>query len=124
MNKDIYSNRKPTILFPLISNMNPQVLCLWEIKTNSKVLATPSVVQLVTEPINPLRGATSLEIIPLHVQTFTIFVSMTTDVSLPVEGSERSDKKKNEPINPSFTILDNILEYLGFIFVNVPLTPH
>jgi hypothetical protein len=61
--------------------MNPQVLCLWEIKTNSKVLAMPFVVQLVTKPINPLRGATGLEIIPLHVHTFTIFVSMTTDVS-------------------------------------------
>jgi hypothetical protein len=41
----------------------------------------PFVVQLVTKPINPLRGATGLEIIPLHVHTFTIFVSMTTDVS-------------------------------------------
>jgi hypothetical protein len=41
-----------------------------------------------------------------------------------MEGSERSDKKQNEHVNPSFTILDNILESLGFIFVNVPLTPH
>jgi hypothetical protein len=47
-----------------------------EIKTNSKVPTTPSMVQLVaiTKPISPLRGGTSLEIIPLLVQTFTMLV--------------------------------------------------
>jgi hypothetical protein len=38
-----------------------------EIKTSSKVPVTPFVVQLVTKPVSPLRGGTSLEIIPLHV---------------------------------------------------------
>jgi hypothetical protein len=38
-----------------------------EIETNSKVPTTPSMVQHVTKLVNPLRGGTSLEIIPLLV---------------------------------------------------------
>jgi hypothetical protein len=43
-----------------------------EIGTNIKVPTMPFVVQLVaiTKLVNPLRGGTSLEIIPLLVQTF------------------------------------------------------
>jgi hypothetical protein len=45
-----------------------------EIRTSSRTLATPTIVQLVVviKPINPLRGGTCLKIISLHVQTFTI----------------------------------------------------
>ncbi len=39
-----------------------------------------------------------------------------------VEGSDRFDKKHEEPINPSYTIIDNRLESLEFISTNVPLT--
>jgi hypothetical protein len=40
-----------------------------EIKTNSKVPTTPSMVQhvAITKPISPLRGGTSFEIVPLLV---------------------------------------------------------
>jgi hypothetical protein len=48
-----------------------------EIGTNSRVLATPSMVQLVTKLVSPLKGGTRLEIIPLHVQTFTIHAPVT-----------------------------------------------
>ncbi len=53
----------------------------------------PFVVQPVTKPVSPLRGGTSLEIIPLHVQTFTISVPLIAIVSQPMEGSEKSNKK-------------------------------
>jgi hypothetical protein len=49
---------------------------------------------------------------------------MTTIVRQLVEGSERFDKEQVELVNPSFTILDNRLEYLEFISTSVPLTPH
>jgi hypothetical protein len=49
---------------------------------------------------------------------------MTIIVSQHVEGSERFDKKHDEHVNPSFTILDSRLEYLELISINVPLTPH
>jgi hypothetical protein len=40
------------------------------------MLATPTVVQpvVVIKPVNPLKGGIGLEIISLHVQTFTIHV--------------------------------------------------
>jgi hypothetical protein len=38
-----------------------------EIGTSSKVPTTPFVVQPITKLVSPLRGGTSLEIIPLHV---------------------------------------------------------
>jgi hypothetical protein len=43
-----------------------------EIKTNNKIPTTPFMVQhvVITKLDNPLRGGTSLEIIPLHVRTF------------------------------------------------------
>jgi hypothetical protein len=95
-----------------------------EIGTNSKVPTTPYVAQPVIKPLNPLRGGTSLQIIPLPIQIFIIIVSMTSVVSQLVEGSERSDKKQDEPINLSFTILDNRLESLEFISISIFLTPH
>jgi hypothetical protein len=95
-----------------------------EIGTISKVPATPSVVQPIAKPINPLRGGTGLQIIPLPVQIFIIFVSVTTIVNQTVEGNERFDKKQNEPINLSFSILDSRLEFLEFISINILLTPH
>jgi hypothetical protein len=49
---------------------------------------------------------------------------MTTVVSKPMEDSERFDKEQVEHVNPSFTILDSILEFLEFLFASVPLTPH
>jgi hypothetical protein len=95
-----------------------------EIRINNKVLATPFVVQPSTKPISCRIGGTCLEIIPLPVQTFTIHVSMTTIVNQPMEGSERFNEKHDEPINPSFTILDSRLKSLEFISTSVPLTPH
>jgi hypothetical protein len=65
-----------------------------EIGTNSRVPTTPFVVQLVTIPISPLRGGTCLEFIPLHVQTFIIFVLVTTIVNQHVEVSGRFNKKQ------------------------------
>jgi hypothetical protein len=35
-----------------------------EIRTSSRVLAMPSMVQPITKPVNPLRGGISLEVIP------------------------------------------------------------
>jgi hypothetical protein len=104
--------------------MNPPSFVYVEIGTNSKVIATPFMVQLVTKLVSPLKGGTCLEIIPLHVQSFTIHAPITNFVSQHVEGIERFDKKQYEHVNPSFTILDNRLESLEFICVNVPLTPH
>ncbi len=49
---------------------------------------------------------------------------MTIVVSQHAGGSERFDKAHVEHVNISFTILDNILDYLKFIFPSVPLTPH
>jgi hypothetical protein len=75
-----------------------------EIGTSSKIPIMPSMVQLVTKTVNPVKGGTSLEIIPLPIQTFIIHVIMTTIGSKHVEGSERYDKEQVE-LNPSFTIL-------------------
>ncbi len=41
-----------------------------------------------------------------------------------VEGSERFNKKHDEHVNPTYTILDNRLESLEFLSTNVILTPH
>jgi hypothetical protein len=95
-----------------------------EIGTNSRVLATPSMVQPVIKLINPLKGGIGLEIIPLPVQTFIIHVPITTIVSQPMESSERLDKKQDELVNPTYTILDTRLESLEFLFGSVHLTPH
>jgi hypothetical protein len=43
-----------------------------EIGTNNKVSTTPSMVQLVTTPVTPLKGGKCLKIIPLPIQTFII----------------------------------------------------
>jgi hypothetical protein len=64
-----------------------------EIGTRSRIPTTPSMVQLVTKPLSSLKGGTSLKIIPLPIQTFTIRVSMPNVVSQPMEGSGRYDKK-------------------------------
>jgi hypothetical protein len=77
-----------------------------EIGISSRILVTPSMVQPVTKPINPLRDGTSLKIIPLPVQTFTIHVLVTIIVNQPMKGNERSDKEQVEPFNLSFTIVD------------------
>jgi hypothetical protein len=74
-----------------------------KIGTSSKVLATPYVLHVI-KLISPLRGGTSLEIIPLHVQIFIILVSVTIIVNQPMEGSERSNKKQDELVKPSYTI--------------------
>jgi len=37
-------------------------------------------VQPITKLVNPLRGGTCLEIIPLHVQTYIMHVPVTTIV--------------------------------------------
>ncbi len=81
-------------------------------------------VQPITKPVSPLRGGTSLQIIPLPIQTFTIHVPMTIIINQLMESSERSDNELVEPINLSFTILDRKLYSLEFISNIVPLTPH
>jgi hypothetical protein len=93
-----------------------------EIGTNSRVLATPFVVQLIviTKPISPLRGITCLEIIPLHVQ----YVQVTIVTNEPMRGSEKSVKKQVELVDSSFNLLDNIIEPLVFLFANLLLIPH
>jgi hypothetical protein len=88
-----------------------------EIGTSNRVPTMPFVVQPIIKPVSPLRGGTSLEIIPS-------FVLVTMVVSQPIEGSERFNKKHVELVNPSFTILDNRLESLEFLSFSVPLTPH
>jgi hypothetical protein len=66
-----------------------------EIRTNNRILATPSMVQLVTitKPINPLKGGTSLKVIPLPIQTFTIQVQIATFTNELVKGSENFVKE-------------------------------
>jgi hypothetical protein len=95
-----------------------------EIGTSSRVPTTPFVVQLVTKLISPLRGGIGLEIIPLLVQTFIINVPVTIIVNQLVEGNERSDKKQDEHVSPSYIILDSRLGSLEFLSTSVPLTPH
>jgi hypothetical protein len=90
-----------------------------EIETNSRVPTMPSMVQPITKPISPLRGGIGLEFMPLLVQTFNIHVIVTTIVRQPMEGSERSNRKQDEPINFTYIILDNRLEYLEFLSTNV-----
>jgi hypothetical protein len=102
----------------------PPSFVTMEIGTNSRVFATPFVVQHVTKPINPLRGGTCLQIIPLFVQSFIILVPITIVVNQPMEGIGRSDKKQDEPINLSYIILDIRFEFFEFLSTSVPLTPH
>jgi hypothetical protein len=64
-----------------------------EIGTNTKVLATPSMVQLIIKLVSPLKGGIGLEIIPLPIQTFTIPTLVTIVINQHVEGSERSYNK-------------------------------
>jgi hypothetical protein len=122
MNRVINSNCKPTRLLSLISNTNPQVLCLWKLEPVAD-FQMPYVVQLVTKSISPLRGGTCFKIIPLPVQIFIVPAPVTTVVSQPMEGSERSNKKHDELVNPSFTTLDSRLESLEFISTSVPFNP-
>ncbi len=65
--------------------------------------------------VSPQRGGTSLEIIPLHVQTFTIHVQVATVANEPMKNSERFDKEHVEHVNPSFTILNNNSRILGLL---------
>ncbi len=41
-----------------------------------------------------------------------------------MEGNNRFDKKHDELVNSSYTILNNRLESLEVLSTNVPLTPH
>jgi hypothetical protein len=59
----------------------------------NKVVVTPSMVQPISKPINPLKGGISSEIIPWSIQTFIIYVPMTIIVSQLVKGSERFNKE-------------------------------
>jgi hypothetical protein len=80
-----------------------------QIGTSNKVLAMPSMVQLVTKPISPLKGGTCLEIKPLPIQTLIIHILVTNVVNQLVKGSDKSDKKQDEHVNPTYFILDNRL---------------
>jgi hypothetical protein len=109
--------------FPDFKYETPSFVSM-EIGTNSNVATMPSMVQPVTKPISPLKGGKSLKIIPLLVQAFIISILITIVVSQSVEGSERSDKKHAELVNPSYIILDSRLKYLEFLSTSVLVTPH
>jgi hypothetical protein len=49
---------------------------------------------------------------------------VTIVVNQYVEGNEISNKKQDELVNPSFTLLDNRLKSLEFLSISVLLTPH
>jgi hypothetical protein len=55
---------------------------------------------------------------------FTIPIVVTTIINEPMVDNKISNKEHVEHVNPSFTILDNRLESLKFLFANLPLTPH
>jgi len=78
-----------------------------ETRTNNRTPTTPFMVQHVAtiKLVSPLRGGTCLEIIPLHVQTFTIPIQVTTVTIEHVKGNEKFVKKHAEPIDLSCTIL-------------------
>jgi hypothetical protein len=80
-----------------------------EIGTSNRAPTTPFVVQLVaiTKPISPLKGGTSLEITPLHVQIFTILIWVAIITIELMRASETSAKEHAKPIDPSFTILNS-----------------
>ncbi len=67
MNKVINLNCMPIELLSLISNTNPLSFVFVEIRSNSRIPTMPSMVQLVTKLVSPLRGGIGLEIIPLLV---------------------------------------------------------
>jgi hypothetical protein len=97
-----------------------------EIGTNSKTLATPSMVQPIatSKLISPLRGGIGLKIIPSHVQTFTLHFQITTITIEPVRGSEKYVKEQAKLIDPSFIVLDRGVGPLEFLSTSLLLTPH
>ncbi len=97
-----------------------------EIGTNSRTPTTPIIVQpiVVTKSVCPLIGGTSLEIIPLPIQTFTIHVQVAIIVTEPVKGSEKFIMEQFELVDLSFTILNNGVGPLEFLYVSLSLTPH
>ncbi len=100
------------IIFPDFKYEPPSFIFV-DIGTSRRAPTTPFVVQhvAITKPINPLKGGTSLEIIPLPIQTFTILVQIATIVNELVKGNERSTKEP-ELVDPSFIILNNKVESL------------
>jgi hypothetical protein len=78
----------------------------------------------ITKLINPLRGGTSLEIIPLHVQTFIIHVQVATITNEPMKGSERSTKEWAKHVDLSFNILNSRIKCLEFLPTSLFSTPH
>jgi hypothetical protein len=91
-----------------------------EIGISSKVPAMPFVVQVIAIT----KNGTNWKTIPLFVKTFTLHLPITIVVSKPMEDNEKSNKEYVELVNTSFTILDNGLESLEFLFVSLLLTPH
>ncbi len=80
-----------------------------EIGTNSKALATPSMVQPVTTTklVSPQRGGIGLEIIPLLVQSFSVHVQVTIATTKLVDSSDKSVKEQVEHVDPSFYVFDS-----------------
>ncbi len=97
-----------------------------EIGTKSKTPTTPIIVQpiVATKLVYPLIAGTSLEIIPLPIQTFTIHVQVAIIVTEPVKGSEKSIMEQIELVDPSFIVLNNGVGPLEFLYVSLSLTPH
>jgi hypothetical protein len=68
-----------------------------EIGTNSKAPTTTlSIVQHVatTKLVSPLRSGIGLDIIPLLVQIFIVYVQVTTTTTKSMEGSDKSIKEQ------------------------------
>jgi hypothetical protein len=86
----------------------------------------PSMVQpiAITKLVSPLRGGRGLEVIPLPIQTFTIFVLVANVANELVKGSEKPNKEQVEHVNPSFTTLNNRVKSLEFLYASLLLTPH
>ncbi len=97
-----------------------------EIGTNNIIPTTPTIVQpiVATKSVSPVIGGTSLEIIPLPIQTFTIHIQVTIVFIKHVKGNEKSVTKQTKLVDPSFTILNSGVGPLEFLSISLSLTPH
>ncbi len=87
-----------------------------EIGTSSRTPTTPSVVQHVatTKLVNPQRGGTCSEFIPLHVQIFSVPIQVIIATTKLVDSS---DKSVEEHVDPSFIVFDIGIKPLEFLLV-------
>jgi hypothetical protein len=97
-----------------------------EIGTSNRTPTTPSLVQHVatTKPINPLRGGTCLESIPLLFRFFFVPIQVIIATTKLVDSSDKSIQEHVEHVDLSFTVFDIGTDPLEFLLVTLPLTPH